>query len=167
MQVTNPKKEVFICEMLAQSRSYDEISKGWAKLSPEDKPLTKQAIYYYIKTHKNKIEDMRQKFIEKTVEKAMEVPIANEKVRLMRMEDLYQVSTTMLKKKDMVTSSLECLREARQEVKGDTGSTQNYLQLNQFNELTNEQLLEKKRELEQKFLELSKKGDNYALQEKG
>ena len=160
MQIMNPKKEVFICEQLMKLKTHREISEGWAKLNPDDKPLTKQAINYYIVTRKNKVEDLRNKLIEKTVEKAMEVPIANEKVRLQRMEDLYHISTTILQKKDKVAVALNCLREARQEVKGDITSTQNYLQLNQFNELTNEQLLEKKRELEQKFIELSKRGVN-------
>ena len=156
----NPKKEAYICEQLVKLKTHREISEGWAKLNPEDKPLTNQAINYYIVTRKSKVEDLRNKLIEKTVERAMEVPIANEKIRLQRMEDLYHISNTILQKKDKVTSALNCLKEARQEIKGDTASTQNYLQLNQFNELTNEQLLEKKRELEHKFIELSKKGAN-------
>ena len=158
----NPKKELYICEQLVKLKTYREISEGWAKLNPEDKPLTNQAINYYIVTRRNKIEDLRNKLIEKTVERAMEVPIANEKVRLQRMEDLYHISTTILLKKDKVAAALSCLKDARTEVKGDTTPTQNYLQLNQFNELTNEQLMEKKRELEQKFIELSKRGDVYA-----
>ena len=160
MRVINPKKEAYICEQLVRLKSHRKIAEGWAKLNPDDKPLTKQAINYYIVTRKNKVEDLRNKLIEKTVERAMEVPIANEKVRLQRIEDLYHISTTILEKKDKVVTALDCLREARQEIKGDTASTQNYLQLNQFNELTNEQLLEKKRELELKFIELNKRGAN-------
>ncbi len=156
----NPEKEKFICERLAQLKTNKIISEEWAKLHPEEQTLSMQAIRYYLITRRAKVEDIKQKLIEKTIEKAMEVPIANEKIRLQRMEDLYHISTTILEKKDKVTTALGCLKEARQEVKGDTTSTQNYLQLNQFNELTNEQLLEKRRELEQKFIELTKRGAN-------
>ena len=156
----DPRKEAFICERLVKLIPPSQIAKEWTKEYPDENHLSLQSIQYYILTRKNKIEDMRQSLIEKTVEKAMEVPIANEKVRLQRMEDLYHISSTILMKKDKISTGLDCLREARQEVKGDTASTQNYLQLNQFNELTNEQLMDKKRELEQKFIDLSKKGVN-------
>ena len=154
------KKETFICEHIAQMKPYSEIVEDWAKENPVEKPITKQAVYYFVKTRNHIIEDTRQKILEKRIEKAIEVPIANEKIRLQRMEHLYNTASGIRNTKDMVGTSLDCLKEARQEVKGDSGSTQNFLQLNQFNELTDMQLLEKKKELEEKFIELSKRGAN-------
>ena len=114
-----------------------------------------QLIRYYKETRGPIIEEMRNKVLDK----ALKVPIANETVRLQRTEALYQVSTTILDKKDMVDTSLKCLKEARDEVKGEGSSSQTYLQFNQYNELSDEELLFKKKELENKIIELNKKGE--------
>lgn len=155
------KKIKFICEEVAQQKSYQEISDDWVKQNPDERPISKQMVNYYIRSNKPVIQDIRQQLMDRTLEKAMEIPIANEKTRLTRMEALYLEANKIESVKDKIGVSLDCLREARQEVKGET-TTQNYLQFNQFNELTDAQLLDKKKELEQKFIELSKKGDTYA-----
>lgn len=151
------EKELFIVQQFAQLKSVSEVRESYNKKFCNDKPLSAHGIRYYKETRAPIIEQLRDKLISKT----MVIPIANEKVRLKRTEDLYNVATTILEKKDMVETSLKCLKEAREEIKGESGSVQNFLQLNQYNELTDEQLLEKKRELESKFIELSKKGESY------
>ena len=156
------EKELFVIQQLAQLKSVSEVAKAYnAKF--DGKKVTIPMVRYYKETRAPIIEQMRDKFISKT----MYIPIANEKVRLRRTEGLYQESQKIEGVKDKVEVSLKCLKEAREEIKGESGSTQNFLQFNQYNELTDEQLLDKQKELEQKFIELSKKGESYALQEKG
>ena len=153
------KKQLFVCEQLAQLKTPQEIIGLWEKQNSDDTRISPQLIYYFKRTYASQIEDMRDKIMEKS----LEVPIANEKVRLQRTEGLYHIATSILNKKDMIDSSLKCLKEARDECKGEVGTTQAYLQFNQYNELSDADLIAKKKELEQKFLELTKKGvDTYA-----
>ena len=98
---------------------------------------------------------------EKIVAGAMGVPIADEKIRLERTEKLYHVAATILNKKDMVDTSLRCLKEAREEVKGESSLKEMHLQLNQFNQLTDAELIRKKKDLESKIVELSRKDGIY------
>ena len=150
------ERELFIIQEFAQLKSVPQVTEACNKKFTNLKPLSVYTINYYKRTRAPVIAQLRDEIINK----AMEVPIANEKTRLQRTEKLYQVATTILAKKDRVETSLHCLKEAREEVKGESGSTQNFLQFNQYNEFTNEELMEKKRELERKFIELSKKGVN-------
>lgn len=149
------EKELWLCQQLAQIKSPQEVQELYHHKFPERKPLSVQLIRYYKETRGPIIEEMRNKVLDK----ALKVPIANETVRLQRTEALYQVSTTILDKKDMVDTSLKCLKEARDEVKGEGSSSQTYLQFNQYNELSDEELLFKKKELENKIIELNKKGE--------
>ncbi len=153
------KKELFICEQLSQLKSPAEVVENYNRENPNDQIRT-QNVAYYKKTRANMISKMREKFLEKQ----MRIPIAHEKVRLSRMEELYQKTQligveepeTQLKS---IETSLKCLKEAREEIKGGN-SSQNIVQFNQYNELTPEQLMDKKRELENKFIELSRKEGN-------
>ena len=158
-------KELFILEQFAQLKSPKEVAELYISKFPNNKKLSAQTMRYYKETRAPIIEQLRDKFIFRT----MTVPIANEKVRLKRTEDLYIAASNVVKRDDdkvlsAVEVSLKCLKEAREEVKGESGSVQNFLQLNQYNELTNNELIEKKRELEYKFIELSKKGVGYEVQ---
>ena len=158
-------KELFILEQFAQLKSPREVAELYSVKFPNAKKLVAQTMRYYKETRMPIIEQLRDKFISKT----MNVPIANEKIRLKRTEDLYNASANLVARDDdrvvlsAVEVSLKCLKEAREEVKGEGGSAQNFIQLNQYNELTNDELMDKKRELEQKFIELSKKGAGYAV----
>ena len=151
------KKQLFICEQLAQLKSSTEIMELWTQENPNDEKITYKMVNYYKIKYTPQIQDKRDKIMEQS----LEIPIANEKIRLQRTETLYQAATSILNKKDMVNTSLNCLKEAREETKGETGSTQAYLQFNQFNELSDADLLAKKKELEEKVLELSKKGETF------
>lgn len=152
---TVKEKELFICAQLAQMKTLSEIVILCREKFPHQKcKMTTQAISYYKRTKAPIIEQMREKILNATMN--MNIPIADEKVRLRRTEQLYQLSATLVKKEDIINNSLKCLKEAREETKGEIGSTQNYLQFNQYNELSDEQLIEKKRELEGKIIDLSK-----------
>lgn len=152
------EKELFIIEQFAKLKSCKEISELYNAKFPDAKKIAPYGMHYYKKTRAPIIEQLRERFITRT----MNIPIANERVRLKRTEDLYQESQRIEGVKDKVEVSLRCLKEAREEIKGESGSTQNFLQFNQYNDLTDEQLLDKQKELENKFLELSKKGNVYA-----
>lgn len=147
------EKEAFICEQLAQLKRPCEIIKLYTEQYPDRKPLCPEHITYYHKTRKEIIEKLKDKYLSNL----MDVPIANEKIRLERTERLYQASTTLLNKKDMIGSSLACLKEAREETKGESPITQTYLQFNQYNELSDAQLVAKEKELRKQIIELSKK----------
>jgi len=156
--------ELFVIQQLAQLKSPKVVAELCDKRFPDDKKISIAMVRYYKHTREPIIEELRDKFISK----AMNIPIANERVRLKRTEDLYNASSNLVARDDdrlvlsAVEVSLKCLKEAREEVKGEGSSTQNILQFNQYNELTDEQLMDKKKELEDKFLELSKKGEVYA-----
>ena len=158
------ERELFIIEQFAQLKGSTEVSELYNAKFPDARRISPGGMRYYKETRAPIIEQMRDKFISKS----MNIPIANERVRLKRTEDLYNAASNIVAKDDKrvlnaVDISLKCLREAREEVKGEGGSTQNILQFNQYNELTDEQLLDKQKELEHKFLELSKKGDGYEV----
>ena len=160
-QEISSEQEVFIMQQLAQLKPALEVTKLCNANFPQGKQVSVPTVYYYKRTRAPTIDELRDKFLSK----AMEVPIADEKTRLSRTEYLYQAAAQVVTKADKrvlsaVETSLKCLKEAREEIKGEGGSTQNYLQLNQYNQLTDEQLLEKEKELELKFIELSKKGAN-------
>lgn len=155
------EKELFIIEQFAQLKGYKAVSELYNSRFPDAKRITPQGMMYYKRTRAPLINEARDRFITKS----MNIPIANERIRLKRTEDLYNAAANVVAQKDeqilnAVEVSLKCIKEAREEVKGEIGSTQTFLQFNQYNELTDEQLLDKQKELEQKFIELSKKGEN-------
>ncbi len=156
-------RELYIIQELARMKSVPEVTELCNKKFPALKPLSMFTVRYYKQTRAPIIEQLKNEIIEKS----MSIPIANERVRLQRTEKLYQAANTILIKKDMVETSLKCLKEAREEIKGESGSTQNFLQFNQYNEFTNEQLLDKKKELEQKFIELNRKEGVYVSEVSG
>lgn len=155
----NDEKEFFILEKLSEGKTCTEVSRLYHAKFPDDRVISPQGIRYYKETREDVIEEIRLKVINKM----MHIPIANEKVRLKRMEDLYQAASNVVatddeKRLNAIGVSLSCLREAREEVKGNKESPA--IIFNQYNELTPEGLLDKKKELERKFIELSKKGDD-------
>lgn len=152
-------KERFICESLANLKSPPEIVKIWTEAFPHKEKLSLQLIYYYERTRRDLIETMRIQILEGS----LNIPIAQERIRLSRNEELYQTASKILNSRDKVLTSLSCLREAREETKGEAGGT--YVQFNQFNQLTDEQLLDKKKQIENKILELSKRGDTYGKEQ--
>ena len=148
------EKELFIVEQLAQLKSVGEITSAYVEKFPDRKPLNPALIYYYRTSRRGAIEQMRAKFLEE----ATHIPIANEQTRLKRAERLFILSETILKPENRIDAALECLKYAKDETKGERGGNQ-YLQFNQFNNLSDRELLEKQKDLENKIVNLSKKGD--------
>ena len=91
---------------------------------------------------------------EKMLAASAEVPIAMERVRLERDEALYQLSQKLSGDKDKITHGLAVLREAREESKNAVQP--NIFQFNQFNTLSDEELLAKKKQIERKILDIKK-----------
>lgn len=153
------EKEMFIVQQLAKLKGPSEIVRLYNAKYPRNKPINIQTVHYFKKTRLPAVDNLKEKFLEKK----LEIPIASEAVRLKRTEDLYNAAAEVVGEKDIrvlqaIGVSLNCLKEAREELKGE-GSTQNYVQFNQYNELSDEQLMDKQKELEKKFLDLDKKGE--------
>lgn len=141
------ERNFFICNLFAQYKTATEIRVLLKEVHNFD--MTAQTI--------NKIRDRNLKLIEtqrtKYLNDLMSVPIAQEKIRLERDEELYKLSLTIENKKDRIASALTCIKEAREETKKSDHSS-NFIQFNQFNTLTDDELLEKKRRLEEKILNI-------------
>jgi hypothetical protein len=141
------ERNFFICNLFAQYKTPTEIQALLKEV--HNVTMTTQTI--------NKIKNRSLKVIEtqrtKYLNDLMSVPIAQEKIRLERDEELYKLSLTIANSKDKIATALNCLKEAREETK-KSDHNQNFIQFNQFNSLTDDELLEKKRRLEEKILNI-------------
>ena len=137
-------KEFFICTSLARLKKPREIQEDYLKQYGKD--ISGQVIQHYQKTRREVIDKLKDRFLNSS----LEVPIANERIRLERTEDLYRESQKIMSKEVKVEKGIMCLKEAREEMKGVKGDIN--MQFNQFNSMTDEQLLERKKELERKIL---------------
>lgn len=151
-QLVKPKtmtdKKFFICNLLAQYKTASEVKELVKEVHNAE--ISNSVIYSLKKAHPQLIERLRTKYLSDLTS----VPIAQEKVRLERDELLYQLSLTIENEPDRVDAALRCLKEAREETKSTTQTQNNFIQFNQFNSLTDDELLEKKRRLEEKILNI-------------
>ncbi len=141
------ERNFFICNLYAQYKTATEIQKLLKEVHNFN--MTPQTINKIAKKNEKTIERLREKYLNDL----MSVPIAQEKIRLERDEELYNLALTIENKKDRVGTALTCLKEAREETK-KVDHSQNFIQFNQFNSLSDEELLEKKRRLEDKILNI-------------
>jgi len=134
-----PDEKMFICNMLAQYKKPKEIK----KLAKKEHGLTlsSQVICGYRNRNKNLINSLRESFLSTIIE----VPIAQKRVRLDRTEELYQIAK-------QVDTKLKCLKEAREEVEGKGAANLTFQQFNQYNQLSDEELKDKLREVEEKII---------------
>lgn len=148
--------KVYLIDQLAKDKPLVNIQKDLKTLYNID--IAYVNLHSYKKKLKFMIEDRKTDIIQKTLD---EIPIANQTVRLDREETLYNISQNIQgqKDKDKIIYGISVLREARQETEQLEPVTAN-IQFNQFNQLTDEQLLKTKKDLEMKILELSKRGGN-------
>lgn len=116
-----------------------------------EKDISPNWVSRIYKNCSGEIEEMKGKFLVSSAE----VPIAMEKNRLERDEALYQLSQELTGKKDKIYAGLAVLKEAREETKGSQVQP-NLFQFNQFNSMTDEELLAKKKQLEKKILDIKK-----------
>lgn len=137
-------KEKFIVEQLAQMVEPKDIIRKYAEAGMGR--IDDAAVAYYRRTRGEVVRQLR----EKIMEASMDVPIANERIRLQRAEILYNQAQNITGLRDKVNTSLSVLDFAREETKESVPANVN-MQFNQFNQLTNEQLIQKKIELERKI----------------
>ncbi len=140
-------KNVFICNLLAQYKTAPEIVKLYKETHNEE--TTNKFVYSIKKANQEFIEKQRAIYLANL----SDVPIAQEKIRLERDEELYKLALTIESPKESIYAALGCLKEAREETK-KVESGNNFIQFNQFNTLSDDELLEKKRRLEEKIISI-------------
>ena len=141
------ERNYFICNLFAQYKTAPEVQKLLKEVYGVD--LVVQSLLAIKNNNLKFIERHRAKYLNEL----MDVPIAQEKIRLERDEELYNLALTIVDKKDKISTALTCLKEAREETKR-VDHSQSFIQFNQFNQLTDEELLDKKRRLEEKILNI-------------
>lgn len=154
--------KTFVANLIAQYKTAPDIKK--LALEIHKVSLTSTDIYAFKSANSGLIEKLREKFLEKT----SDIPIAQERIRLEREEELYQLSQKVEKKESKVILGLSCLREAREETKVRSPSEISFNQYNEFRELSDQDLMLKLQEIRRQVTELVKKeGDVYAVDAKG
>lgn len=159
------KKEFFIIKGLAAFDSPDAIIKSWNRRQPTD-AITERDIKYYQEKRKAEIAELKRDVVSKGIVQATDIAISHERVRLERYEDLYWKSRKI--KGDgpsEIKCALDCLRAAREETKGEDGGAKTFLQFNQFNNLSDDELIAKKKELEKQIIDMNKMGDSYGQEQ--
>lgn len=141
------ERNFFICNLAAQYKTATEIQELLKEVHSSS--MTSQTINKITNRNLKTVEKLREKYLADL----MTVPIAQEKIRLERDEELYKLALTIENRKDRINAALTCIKEAREETK-KSDHNQNFIQFNQFNTLTDEELLEKKRRLEDKILNI-------------
>ncbi len=141
------ERNYFICNLFSQYKSGKEVQKLVKEVHKVDLGL--DSLWGIKNKHPKLIERLRAKYLNDLID----VPIAQEKVRLERDEELYNLALTIENPKDRIPAALTCLKEAREETKKIEHGN-NFIQFNQFNQLTDEELLEKKRRLEEKIINI-------------
>lgn len=156
--------ETYICNLLAQDKNPREVSQ--LLQDSQRISITSQTIRKFSQEKEPIIERIRQELSEKMLKRY--IPIASETTRMEREEALYQLSQSLKQRTERIDYGLRCLGAAREECKSEKkDSTPQNVQFNQYNILTDEQLLFKKRELEKSIIALSKKGDGSYGKESG
>lgn len=141
------ERNYFICNLFAQYKTAAEVNKLLKEVhNVELNPMTLSVI-------KNKNLKLVERLRAKYLSEISDVPIAQERIRLERDEELYNLALTIENPKDRIPVALTCLKEAREETK-KVEHSQNFIQFNQFNSLTDSELIEKKRRLEEKILNI-------------
>ena len=148
----------FTISLFAQEKSLSQIKKLLKDI--HDVSISKPTLISFSKKMRPQIEDLKSSYLDKSIE---QVPIANEYVRLQREELLYKMAQKLSRNTEKIDYGIKVLREAREETdkKQEVATA---IQFNQFNQLTDEDLLDKKKKLESRILELSKtKEGEYAV----
>ena len=143
--------ERFVCNLLSQEKSVSEICRMLKSIHNID--VGAQVIYRIKKSKELEIEQIRR--AKYNLDIKLNIPIASESVRLEREESLYQLSQTLELPINKIDYGLRCLKEAREETKIAVQPAQTNIQFNQFNQLTDEELIAKKQSLEKKLLGLT------------
>ena len=140
-----PDQKILICNLLAQykkPRQIMSILKDEHELNVKTKTITK---------FKNSEQELIGKLRDRFLATVAEVPIAQKRIRLERAENLYEISQE-LEGKDRVDSGVKVLATAREEVEGKGSSQITLQQFNQYNQLTDEELQDKIKDIESKIM---------------
>ena|SRR3990167_8489845 len=150
--------ETFVCSLFAQEKSGSEIRKMLQDIHGVKVSLP--TIQKLSKERESEIEHIRTNMFKDSLKR--NIPIASESVRLEREEALYQLSQNLRIKTQKITYGLQCLREAREETKAKEApaAVSTNIQFNQFNQLTDAELIEKKKRLEKKIFDTAGSGAN-------
>ena len=151
----NPQQLHFVCNLFGQYKSVEQIRKLLKSI--HNVTVSPPTLYAIRENNQEKIEELRQKYLAKIDD----VPIAQDKVRLERIEHLYQFSTTIRCKKDMIESAIKTLRAAREETKGDGATAPrpgdvSFMQFN-FNNMSDKDLLALERRLKKSVINVDAK----------
>jgi len=139
--ITDDQK-MFICNMIAQYKKPREVVE--LIKDEHDINIDSALVSRYKKDNQKLINKLRETFLSTVVE----VPIAQKRVRLERTEELYDIAKS-------VPVKLKCLSSAREEVEGKGAGGVTFQQFNQYNQLTDEELQEKIKEIEFKVAKAS------------
>lgn len=143
------EESMIICRWIGELKGPQEV----ADLVKEElgKETTRQNIYLtYVKNEKYR--EAIIKYRNEYLDRVSDTPIANKKIRIERLEDLYRSAKT-----DAVR--LKALSLAREEIEGN----KNYLELYQkdlrydpFKDVSNEELVRELREIDEKLMAMRK-----------
>jgi len=145
----SPNENLLVCNLIAQYKKPRQIQ----SILEEEygvKLGLKRIRNFYGKEEKL-IADLRERYLA-TVS---EVPIAQKKVRLEREEQLYEVADGIEEIKGKIDSKLKCLASAREEIEGRGAQSVTFAQYNQYNQLSDEELQYKIKEIELKIAKAS------------
>lgn len=149
--IGNPR--TFAKEQLAKMKSYGEIIK---ELGEKFKITTTESELIRLeKKSTREIQSIRTKYLLDL----SAVPIANEVIRLERTEEFFKLSQGLNKDTSKIDYGLKCLKEARQEIKGEGEGLTANIQVNQFTGMSDEELIQKKKKMDSKIMELIKRED--------
>ena len=141
----NQDEKILVCNLIAQYKKPKQIQ---ILLDDEhDIKLKLNTIRKFNETDKELIGKLREHYLS-TVS---EVPIAQKRIRLEREEALYETADEIDEVKDKIDTKLKCLASAREEVEGRGGQTVTFAQYNQYNQLSDEELQQKIKEIELKI----------------
>lgn len=142
---------------LAIYASPDDIVKNLSEI--HGIKIRVSTVYYMAKKHKFDIDQLRARFLASTID----VPIAQERVRLERDEAMYQLAQTIARTDIRISKSVEVLREAREEIKGPgsngmpaSGVNAQFNQFN-FNNISDSELIGLEKKLRRDLADVLKK----------
>ena len=151
------EEETKICDLFGHFKTASQIQ----RILKEENGITisKNSLYYISNRPKNKQVIAKCRDVYQIA--PIEVPLATKRGRMERIQELDEL-TEGLPSKDKIQYGLRCVKESRDEMEGSPVSL-HLAQYNQYNLLSNDELIDKKEELKKKIIALVKReGGSYA-----
>jgi len=141
----SPNEKLLVCNLIAQYKKPKQIQ---LVLDEEYGLKVKlNRIREFYGKEKQLIDNLRERYLS-TVS---EVPIAQKRVRLEREETLYETADEIDETKDKIDTKLKCLASAREEIEGRGGQNVSFTQVNQYGNLSDQEVVDKIKEIELKI----------------